>query len=86
MKDCAQQGASDLMLIPNEPPLVRLLGQLRKINGFPALSPADCKQAIYSILNEQQRANFESNLELDCAYHLPGVARFRVNVFLQHHG
>ncbi len=76
-------GGSDLHLTGGLPPMVRVHGDLRPIKGYRQLLPQDLQTMIYSILTQRQRERFETDLELDVSYSLPGKARFRVNVFQQ---
>jgi len=76
-------GASDLHLSSGAPPLARVDGQLGTLNGFPLLTAGSIQRAVYAVLTQKQRERFESELELDLAYSLPGQARFRVNVYRQ---
>jgi twitching motility protein PilT len=82
----AKAGASDLYLVIDRPPMMRLQGQVLPVPGAPAIKAEECKQMVYSILYEGQRARFEEHWELDCSFTLPGVSRFRVNVFMQKNG
>ncbi len=74
---------SDLHLTAGLPPMIRVFGELRPLKGYRRLLPKDLQELIYSMLTQRQREIFEENLELDVSYSLPGVARFRVNVFQQ---
>jgi len=76
------QEGSDLHLRYGEPPLYRLAGDLVKTDN-PKLENTDLERLIYGIMAPEQRQNFEKQLEFDMAYEIPGVARFRVNVFQQ---
>ena len=78
-----EDSASDVHLSPGFPPAVRVRGKIAPLDGYPALSPQDIREVVYSILNDSQRKHFENNMQLDLAYAVPGVARFRVNVFFQ---
>ncbi|MBH3339536.1 type IV pilus twitching motility protein PilT [Pseudomonas mendocina] len=81
----AKQGASDLHLSAGLPPMIRVDGDVRRIN----LPPLDHKQVhalIYDIMNDKQRKDFEEFLETDFSFEVPGVARFRVNAFNQNRG
>jgi twitching motility protein PilT len=77
------KGASDLHLTGGLPPMVRIHGELQPIDGYRKLLPKDLQEIIYAMLTQKQREQFESNMELDLSYALPGRARFRVNVFQQ---
>ena len=76
---------SDLHVSSGEPPVVRIHGDMVKIE-VPALDKDEVHNMIYDILNDQQRKVFEENLELDFSFALGDVARFRVNVFKQQRG
>src|SRR6267142_4691104 len=79
------QGASDCHLSAGEPPLIRIDGDLKKLD-HPALSKEDVHALIYDIMNDAQRKAFEETHECDFSFELGQVARFRVNVFLQRKG
>jgi twitching motility protein PilT len=76
-------GGSDLHLTAGSAPVVRVHGELERIEGYPALSPRALQGMIYAILPQKLRERFEQELELDMSYSLPGRARFRVNVYMQ---
>ncbi len=78
----AKIGASDLILKAGAPPVVRLHGDLVRLKGEP-LSDEDARAIPYQILTDEQKEKFEDQLELDLAYQLEGVARFRVNLMVQ---
>jgi twitching motility protein PilT len=75
--------ASDVHLTPGVPPMMRDKGKIGAMEGFPVLSTQHTREVIYSILNDDQRKRFENHKQLDFAYSIPGVARFRVNCFFQ---
>jgi twitching motility protein PilT len=79
----AENGASDLHLLVPAVPTMRLNGELVAIDGEQPLTPQDTLNAFESITTEKEREQFYEELELDFAYSLPGVARFRVNIALQ---
>jgi twitching motility protein PilT len=74
---------SDLHLTAGSPPVVRVHGDLVRVEGYPALTPRGLQGMIYAILPQKMRERFEQELELDMSYSLPGRARFRVNVYQQ---
>ena len=78
-----EQRGSDLHLTAGSPPVIRVHGELRPVEGIDKLSGSEIREMIYAILTQKQREKFENDLELDCSYSLPGKSRFRVNVFLQ---
>jgi twitching motility protein PilT len=75
--------ASDLHLTAGAPPMVRVRGRLTALEGYPALTPTDTREIIYSILSNSQRQKLETNWQIDFAYQIPGAARFRVNAYFQ---
>ncbi len=80
-----KQGASDLHLSAGLPPMIRVDGDIRRIN-LPALDHKEVHSLIYEIMNDKQRKDFEEFLEADFSFEVPGVARFRVNAFNQNRG
>jgi twitching motility protein PilT len=78
-----QVRASDVHLTPGFPPAVRVRGRIVPMDDYPPLSPQETREIVYSILNDSQRKKFENQQQLDFAYAIPGVARFRVNCFFQ---
>ncbi len=82
LKIMIDEGGTDLHISTNSPPVIRVNGALRRID-HPVLTPAETKQIIYSILNDNQKYKFEENWELDFSFGIKGIARFRANVFMQ---
>lgn len=81
----AQQNASDLHLSAGLPPMIRVYGDIRRIN-VPPMGHAQVQSLIYDIMNDQQRRDYEDQLENDFSFEVPGIARFRVNAFNQNRG
>ncbi|WP_205342992.1 type IV pilus twitching motility protein PilT [Denitrificimonas caeni] len=81
----AKQGASDLHLSSGLPPMIRIDGDVRRIN-LPAMEHKQVHALIYDIMNDKQRKDYEEFLETDFSFEVPGVARFRVNAFNQNRG
>ena len=77
-----QQHASDLVLTEGQPPIIRVVGDLTALEGR-TLTSADVEELAYGLLTQEQQQTFERTQEMDCAFGVPGVARFRVNVFRQ---
>jgi twitching motility protein PilT len=77
--------ASDLHLSAGLPPMIRVDGDIRRIN-IPSLDHKGVHALIYDIMNDKQRRDYEEFLETDFSFELPGVARFRVNAFNQERG
>lgn len=77
--------ASDLHLSAGMPPLIRVHGDVRKIN-LPAMEHKEVNKLIYDIMNDLQRKIYEENKECDFSFEIPNLARFRVNAFMQQRG
>ncbi|HAY46211.1 MAG TPA: twitching motility protein PilT [Gammaproteobacteria bacterium] len=80
-----KNGASDLHISAGLPPMIRIDGDIKKIN-LPALEQEDVQAMIFDIMNDKQRKAFEENLETDFSFEIPDLARFRVNAFNQKRG
>ena len=80
-----EQGASDCHLSSGEPPMLRIHGDLKKLD-IPALAREEVHSLIYDIMNDTQRKLFEETHECDFSFELGSTGRFRVNVFLQRKG
>ncbi len=80
-----KNNSSDLHLSAGLPPMIRVDGDLRRIN-MPALEHKTVIDILYDIMNDKQRKNFEADLETDFSIEIPSVARFRVNAFNQSRG
>lgn len=80
-----KNGCSDLHLSAGLPPMIRVDGDVRRIN-VPSLDHKDVHDMVYDIMNDKQRKDFEEFLECDFSFEVPGLARFRVNAFNQNRG
>jgi len=80
-----EQGASDCHLSAGEPPMIRIHGDLKKLD-HPAMSREQVHALIYDIMGDAQRKTFEETHECDFSFEMGSIARFRVNVFLQRKG
>lgn len=81
----AKQNASDLHLSAGLPPMIRVDGDIRRIN-LPPMDHKEVHSLVYDIMNDRQRKDYEEFLETDFSFEVPGVARFRVNAFNQNRG
>jgi len=81
----AKQNASDLHLSAGLPPMIRVDGDVRRIN-LPPMSHKEVHALIYDIMNDKQRKDYEEFWETDFSFEVPGVARFRVNAFNHNRG
>jgi twitching motility protein PilT len=77
--------ASDLHISAGLPPMIRVHGDVRRIN-LPALAHKDVHGMVYDIMNDQQRKQYEEFFETDFSFEIPNLARFRVNAFNQNRG
>jgi twitching motility protein PilT len=75
-----ENGGSDLHLTVGTPPGLRVNGEIVRVK-IPALTAPDTKRLIYQILTEEQKNDFEKNMELDFSFGIKGLARFRANIF-----
>ncbi len=75
--------ASDVHLTPGFAPALRVRGRITPMDDYPPLSPQQTRDVVYAILNNDQRKRFENEQQLDFAYSIPDVARFRVNCYFQ---
>jgi twitching motility protein PilT len=82
LKASVDGDASDLHVTTYIPPRIRVHGKLHDLD-YPALTPAQTQELIYSIMSDKQKKQFEDKLELDFSFGLKGLGRFRANVFLQ---
>jgi twitching motility protein PilT len=77
--------ASDLHLSAGVPPMIRVDGDVKRIN-MPALAHKDVHSMVYDIMNDKQRKDYEEFLETDFSFEIPKLARFRVNAYNQMRG
>ena len=80
-----KQGASDLHITAGMQPLIRVDGDIRRIN-VPEMDQKEVHSLIYEIMNDKQRKDYEEFLETDFSFEIPNLARFRVNAFMQNRG
>ena len=80
-----KNGSSDLHLSAGEPPMIRVDGDMRRIN-VPTMDHKDVHDMVYDIMNDKQRKDYEEFLECDFSFEIPGLARFRVNAFNHNRG
>jgi len=82
-QEAAQARASDIFFKAGSPPMMRVDGKITNLGEHPELSPDECEQLAYSIMTHEQIGRFERRHELDLAFQIDGVARFRANVYQQ---
>jgi len=78
-----EANASDLHVTTGTPPAIRVRGEVERLEGFDPLTGEETQQLLYRILSSEQQKHFELNRQLDFSYSIPGLARFRVNVYFQ---
>lgn len=83
LEQVVAHGASDLHVTVGSEPVVRVNGSLQRLDEFARLSPEDTQRMLYRILSTEQQKHFEINRQIDISYSIPGLARFRVNVYFQ---
>ncbi len=83
LKATIDKGASDLHITVGVPPMLRIDGELRCVEGAAVLRPDDTRSVIYSILSGEQKAKFEEHFELDFSLGVQNLSRFRINVHMQ---
>ncbi|MEJ2717788.1 MAG: type IV pili twitching motility protein PilT, partial [Deltaproteobacteria bacterium] len=85
LREMVSSGASDLHMLPGFPPLLRLRGDLEPTE-HDTLSAETNEQLLFEMLTPEQQEKLKANLQLDRAYEVEGVARFRCNYFYQRRG
>jgi len=83
LEQMAELNASDLHITTDSPPVYRIRGEIVRVADLSPFTPDDTRALLYRILSSEQQKQFELRRQLDFAYALPGVARFRVNVYYQ---
>ena len=82
LKTMIEKGASDMHITTGTSPLLRIDGSIVPLK-LPPLGPVETKQLCFSVLSEEQRAEFEKNNELDLSFGIKGLSRFRANIYTQ---
>jgi twitching motility protein PilT len=83
LEHMVSRNASDLHVTVGTPPVVRVRGEVQRLEEFAPLTSEDTQQVLYRILSSEQQKQFELNRQLDFSHSIPGLARFRVNVYFQ---
>jgi twitching motility protein PilT len=83
LEQAVARGASDLHVTSGTAPAARVRGELRPLDGFEPLEPESIRTLLYRILTTEQQKRLELDRQLDLSYGIPGLARFRINVFFQ---
>jgi twitching motility protein PilT len=82
LKDMMERRATDLHLTVGTPPVIRIDGELERMEYDP-LTAQDTQNLVYSLIKDEQKKRFELEKELDFAFGIKGLSRFRANVFFQ---
>src|ERR671934_2213474 len=83
LEHMVERNASDLHVTTGAPPVIRVRGDVQRLEGYDPLTPEDTQQLLYRILSSEQQKHLELKRQLDFSHSIPGLARFRVNVFFQ---
>jgi twitching motility protein PilT len=83
LEQMVAHNASDLHVTVGSKPVLRLRGDLHRLENLPTLSAEDTRHLLYRIISTEQQKQLELNRQLDLSYSIPGVARFRVNIYSQ---
>src|SRR5881397_519115 len=75
--------ASDLHVTVGTPPVIRVRGEIERVADYSPLTPEETQELLYRILSSEQQKNLEIKRQLDFSHSIPGLARFRVNVYFQ---
>jgi twitching motility protein PilT len=83
LEQMVAHNASDLHITVGSRPSLRVRGQLERLEGVPELTADDTRQLLYRIISSEQQKRLEIERQLDLSYSIPGLARFRVNIYSQ---
>jgi twitching motility protein PilT len=83
LEHMVERNASDLHVTTGTPPVIRVRGEMERVQGYDAFTSEDTQQLLYRILSSEQQKHLELNRQLDFSHSIPGLARFRVNVYFQ---
>src|SRR5919198_1060454 len=83
LEHMVERNASDLHVTTGTPPVIRVRGEVERLGEFDALTAEETQQLLYRILSSEQQKVLELNRQLDFSHSIPGLARFRVNVYFQ---
>jgi len=83
LTECVKLDSSDLHLVVNSKPIIRIHGALQKLDDYPVFSSEELHNLLYAILDEKKKMIFETKFELDFSHSISGIARFRCNYYFQ---
>src|SRR5437667_3069758 len=83
LEHMVERDASDLHVTAGTPPVIRVRGEVERLDGYDSLTPEETQGLLYRILSSEQQKHLELKRQLDFSHSIPGLARFRVNVYFQ---
>src|SRR5436305_12322252 len=83
LEQMVSRNASDLHVTTETPPVIRVRGKIQRLNGYEPLTSEDTQQLLYRVLSSERQKHLEIKRQLDFSHSIPGLARFRVNVYFQ---
>src|SRR3989440_1037313 len=83
LEQMVSRNASDLHVTTETPPVIRVRGEIQRLDGYEPLTSEDTQQLLYRILSSERQKHLEIKRQLDFSHSIPGLARFRVNVYFQ---
>jgi twitching motility protein PilT len=83
LEQMVARNASDLHVTTDAPPVIRVRGEIERLDGYEPLASEDTQQLLYRILSSERQKHLEIKRQLDFSHSIPGLARFRVNVYFQ---
>src|SRR3954462_11963530 len=83
LEQMVARSASDLHVTTHTPPVIRVRGEIARLDGYEPLTSEDTQQLMYRILSSERQKQLEIKRQLDFSHSIPGLARFRVNVYFQ---
>ncbi len=83
LEQMVARNASDLHVTTDTPPVIRVRGEIQRLDSYEPLSAEDTQQLLYRILSSERQKHLEIKRQLDFSHSIPGLARFRVNVYFQ---
>src|SRR5437762_9686219 len=83
LEQMVARNASDLHITTHTPPVIRVRGEIQRLDGYEPLTGEDTQQLLYRILSSERQKHLEIKRQLDFSHSIPGLARFRVNVYFQ---
>jgi len=83
LEKVVERRASDLHVTVGTEPVIRVHGHLERLSNYPKIRPDDSQRMLYQIMSTEQQKHFETKRQIDLSYSIPGLARFRVNIYFQ---